>query len=129
MKPQRTCPSCGNELSGTMEFCPVCLLRKGLAGGVESGESSVFEDTVNPTTPLVANQHLLSLGIRIPQDMGILGFDNLVGIGGLFLAPLSTISLPHNEIGKAAAMHIIRGRKGSRIHRIPCPSRKYATHF
>src|SRR5258708_3910389 len=40
-KTQRTCPSCGNELSGAMEFCPVCLLREGLAGGVESGESSV----------------------------------------------------------------------------------------
>jgi DNA-binding LacI/PurR family transcriptional regulator len=75
----------------------------------------------NDRVALVAYQHLLSLGIRIPQDMGILGFDNMVGIGGLFLPPLSTISLPHNEIGKAAAMHIIRGRKGSRIHRIPCP--------
>jgi hypothetical protein len=39
-EPQRTCPACGNELSGAMEFCPVCLLRKGLADGVESGESS-----------------------------------------------------------------------------------------
>src|ERR1700729_1844572 len=46
--PQRTCPSCGNELSGAMEFCPVCLLREALAGGVESGESS-FEETVKPT--------------------------------------------------------------------------------
>jgi serine/threonine protein kinase len=34
-----------------MEFCPVCMLRKGLAGGLGSGESSVFEDTVKPTTP------------------------------------------------------------------------------
>src|SRR5580700_5099609 len=41
-----TCPSCGNELSGAMEFCPVCMLRKALAGGVESGESSASEDTV-----------------------------------------------------------------------------------
>jgi hypothetical protein len=32
-----------------MEFCPVCMLRKGLAGGVESGESS-FEEAVRPTT-------------------------------------------------------------------------------
>src|SRR5271157_5720097 len=48
-EPQRTCPSCGNEFSGTMEFCPVCMLRKALAGGVESGESSASEDTVNPT--------------------------------------------------------------------------------
>src|SRR5262245_31480336 len=36
---QRICPSCGNELPGAMEFCPVCMLRKGLAGGAESGES------------------------------------------------------------------------------------------
>jgi len=47
-EPQRTCPSCGNEFSGAMEFCPVCMLRKGLAGGVESGESS-FEEAVRPT--------------------------------------------------------------------------------
>src|SRR6202045_2384883 len=46
-EPQRTCPTCGNELSGAMEFCPVCMLRKGLAGGVESGESS-FEESVKP---------------------------------------------------------------------------------
>src|SRR5271169_836138 len=48
-EPQRTCPSCGNELSGAMEFCPVCMLRKGLAGGVESAESSASADTVKPT--------------------------------------------------------------------------------
>ena len=50
-EPQRTCPSCGNEFSGAMEFCPVCMLRKGLADRVESGESSVSEDTVKPTAP------------------------------------------------------------------------------
>jgi hypothetical protein len=49
-EPQRTCPGCGNEFSGAMEFCPVCMLRKGLAGGVESGESR-FEEAVRPTTP------------------------------------------------------------------------------
>src|ERR1700682_3742193 len=48
IEPQRTCRSCGNEFSGAMVFCPVCLLRKGLAGGVESGESS-SEEAVTPT--------------------------------------------------------------------------------
>jgi hypothetical protein len=48
-EPKRTCPSCGNEFSGAMEFCPVCMLRKGLAGSVESGESST-QDTLKPTT-------------------------------------------------------------------------------
>jgi Protein kinase domain len=47
-EPQRTCPSCGNVFSGGMEFCPVCMLRKALAGGVESGESS-SGDTLKPT--------------------------------------------------------------------------------
>jgi hypothetical protein len=55
-EPQRTCPSCGNEFSEAMEFCPVCMLRKGLAGGVESGESSASDDTVRPTTPEQAVQ-------------------------------------------------------------------------
>src|ERR1700719_2932257 len=48
-EPKRACPSCGNEFSGAMEFCPVCMLRKALADGVESGESS-SEDTGKPTS-------------------------------------------------------------------------------
>src|SRR5271163_2061356 len=55
-EPHRTCPSCGNEVSGAMEFCPVCMLRKGLAGGVESGESSDSEDTVKSTAEQVAQR-------------------------------------------------------------------------
>ena len=52
---RRNCPSCGSELSGAMEFCPVCMLRMGLAGAVESGESSTAEDTVK-LTPEQARQ-------------------------------------------------------------------------
>src|SRR5580700_5404135 len=44
---RRTCPSCGNAFSGAMKFCPVCILRKGLAGGAESGETSTA-DTLEP---------------------------------------------------------------------------------
>jgi hypothetical protein len=55
-EPQRTCPSCGNELSGTMEFCPLCLLRKGLADGVESGASSASEEAVKPTPEQAAQR-------------------------------------------------------------------------
>jgi serine/threonine protein kinase len=52
---RRTCPSCDNEFSGTMEFCPVCTLRKALAGGVESGGS--WSDALNPA-PEQATQRL-----------------------------------------------------------------------
>src|SRR5260221_9562802 len=47
---QHICPDCGSEFSGAMEFCPVCMLRKALADGLESGESSASEDTIKPTT-------------------------------------------------------------------------------
>src|ERR1700726_4260833 len=45
----KACSVCGIALSGVDESCPVCMLRKGLAGGVESGEASTSEHTVNPT--------------------------------------------------------------------------------
>jgi serine/threonine protein kinase len=66
-EPQRTCPSCGNELSGAMEFCPVCMFRKALAGGVESGESSASEDTVSPT-PEQAVQRFENYELVIGKD-------------------------------------------------------------
>ena len=53
---RRACPSCGNEFSGAVEFCPVCMLREGLAGGDESGESPFSGDVVKPTTPEQAPQ-------------------------------------------------------------------------
>src|SRR6202171_143443 len=53
-KERRTCPSCGNEFSGAMEFCPVCMLRKALAGGVKSGESS--SEDILKLTPEQATQ-------------------------------------------------------------------------
>ena len=52
---QRTCPSCGNEFSGAMEFCPVCMLRKALVGGAESGESFI-EEAVKPTPEQAAQR-------------------------------------------------------------------------
>jgi len=55
-EPQRTCPSCGNDFSGAMEFCPVCMLRKAVAGAVEPGEPSASEETVKATIPEQAVQ-------------------------------------------------------------------------
>jgi serine/threonine protein kinase len=57
-EPQRTCPSCGNALSAVMEFCPVCMLRKGLSAGIEPGESSTV-DTIQlkPVEPAQRFDH------------------------------------------------------------------------
>ena len=70
---KRTCPSCGNEFSGAMEFCPVCLLRKGLAGGVESGESSsedIFMITPEQATQRFEHYELLKGEDGKPLELG-----------------------------------------------------------
>jgi serine/threonine protein kinase/predicted ATPase len=65
---QRTCPSCGNEFSGAMEFCPVCMLRKALGGGVQSGEPFAPEDSVEPTRPEQTAQRYEHYELVIGED-------------------------------------------------------------
>jgi hypothetical protein len=65
MEPQRTCPSCGNEFSGAMEFCPVCMLRKAAADGVQSGESS-FAESAKPT-PVQALQRFENYEVMLDE--------------------------------------------------------------
>src|ERR1700693_6330860 len=68
-EPQRTCPSCGNELSGTMRFCPICMLRTGLAGGEESVESSL-EEPVKSTPQRFEHYDLMTGEDGKPVELG-----------------------------------------------------------
>ena len=70
---RRVCSSCGNEFSGAVEFCPVCMLHGALAEDVESGESS-SERVTNPKSQGVARrfQHyeLLTAEDGRPVELG-----------------------------------------------------------
>lgn len=50
---------------------------------------------------------LHELGVRIPEQVSVMGFDN-VGLSSMVEPPLSTISQPLREIGVAAAKSLIR---------------------
>src|ERR1700732_1907498 len=63
----KTCSVCGTALSGVDESCPVCMLRKGLAGGVESGGSSASGDPVKPP-PEQATQRFEHYTLVTDQD-------------------------------------------------------------
>ena len=52
---RRVCPSCGNEFSGAVKFCPLCMLHGALADDVESGESS-SERVIKPKSQDVARR-------------------------------------------------------------------------
>ena len=66
---RRVCPSCGNEFSGAMEFCPVCMLRKAVAGGVESGEFSA-ETTLTHVPQRFEHYELVSDEDGKPAELG-----------------------------------------------------------
>ncbi|WJV24470.1 MULTISPECIES: LacI family DNA-binding transcriptional regulator [Pseudomonas] len=75
----------------------------------------------NDRIALVAYQYLLSRGLRIPAEVSVLGYDNMVGVAELFYPPLSTVQLPYYEMGRRAAQHLIEGLGEPFIHRVSCP--------
>lgn len=75
----------------------------------------------NDRIALVAYQYLLSRGLRIPQDVAVLGYDNMIGVAELFYPPLSTVQLPYYEMGRRAAQYVIEGSNEPVIHRVECP--------
>jgi serine/threonine protein kinase/tetratricopeptide (TPR) repeat protein len=46
---RRICSGCGHELSGAVEFCPICMLGQALAGQTQADESSAA--TTSPQAP------------------------------------------------------------------------------
>lgn len=75
----------------------------------------------NDRIAFVAYQLLLSHGYRIPEDIAVTGYDNMVGIARLFIPPLTTVELPHYAMGEQAALHLIEEREDTECHKITCP--------
>lgn len=75
----------------------------------------------NDRIAFCAYQLLLARGLKIPGDVAVLGYDNMIGIAELFLPPLTTVQLPYYEIGQQAALHLIEGRERSGTQLVDCP--------
>jgi hypothetical protein len=55
----KTCSVCGMPFSAASEFCPACMLRIGLKGAAESGESSSEQASSEPTQPELEAQRIM----------------------------------------------------------------------
>src|SRR6202035_4894249 len=53
---RRTCSVCRTAFSANMEFCPVCVLRRGLGEAPESDESSLEKASVDSSPALLAHR-------------------------------------------------------------------------
>ncbi|MCG8710011.1 LacI family DNA-binding transcriptional regulator [Brenneria sp. 4F2] len=75
----------------------------------------------NDRIAFLVYQKLLKHGFRIPDDVGVLGYDNMIGISDLFYPSLTTVALPHYKIGEMAALHIINELSTTGQFAIDCP--------
>jgi DNA-binding LacI/PurR family transcriptional regulator len=75
----------------------------------------------NDRIAFCAYQLLLGRGLKIPDDVAVLGYDNMIGIAELFIPPLTTVQLPYYEIGRQAARHLIETLELSGTQRVDCP--------
>ena len=67
---------------------------------------------------------LAELGWRVPQDVGVIGFDNIAHIAEGLLPALTTIQLPHYEMGRWAVQYLMDQQDESREPlqvALPCP--------
>lgn len=75
----------------------------------------------NDRVAFVVYQELLSRGFKIPDDIGVLGYDNMAGVGDIFSPALTTVQLPHYEIGELAALHLINNLQTKNVMKIASP--------
>ena len=64
---------------------------------------------------------ILERGLSIPDDVSVIGYDNQVGLAEFLSPPLTTIQLPHFEMGARCAELVLDGNCGDgRVHEIAC---------
>jgi len=91
------------------------------AGIVGSGATAVF--CHNDRVAMGLYDGLRERGLRIPDDVAVMGFDNQEVIAAHLRPPLSTVALPHYELG-AAGIRVLLGLEpgpDTEPRRIGCP--------
>ncbi len=77
-------------------------------------------------TALGAYDALRELSLRVPEDVAVIGFDNMEIIASALRPPLTTVQLPHYQMGQWAVDYLIRHNLNhspvSAVqHRLACP--------
>jgi len=75
----------------------------------------------NDLVAMGAYQYALGNGLQIPEDLAMVGFDNQELIAPYLAPPLTTMELPHYEMGRWAVQHLLKLMKdpGTQEGRLP----------
>lgn len=78
----------------------------------------------NDRTAMGCYGALSELGLRIPKDVAVVGFDNQLDIAQGLWPPLTTVQLPHYGMGKWAVDYLMSVKDSASQpiqHMLPCP--------
>jgi LacI family transcriptional regulator len=78
----------------------------------------------NDRTAMGSYNALTTMGLRIPQDIAVIGFDNQLDIGIALMPNLTTVQLPHYEMGRWAVEYLLSVQDSAAPpvhHKIDCP--------
>jgi LacI family transcriptional regulator len=101
-------------------------------GGYQAA-SRILERSDHPTALFCFNDRMAAgaihkahqLGLSVPRDLSLVGFDNEELVAPLTEPPLTTIQLPHYEMGRWAVEQLLHQIAGEQVapehHRVPCP--------
>ena len=105
---------------GLDEF--MCIVDGSYADeGGRRGVAALFADTVHPTAIFVANdlaalgalRALSELGLRVPEDISVVGYDN-TALAAVSQIQLTTIDQPRPDMGRTAVMLLLERLTGLR---------------
>jgi LacI family transcriptional regulator len=101
------------EVDGTFErFEGYRMMRERLAAGPPDF-TAVF--AANDQIAAGARQALIEAGLRLPEDLSLVGFDDLPPAMDI---DLTTVSLPHEELGRTAVRLALQHRTGQLPHTV-----------
>lgn len=114
-----------------IEFLPELALSWG-AGGAGTGYEMArifLSSTHRPTAFFCGNDRMAmgayqaaaEAGLRIPEDLAIIGFDDQSIISESLRPSLSTMKLPHYEMGRLAVEQLTNLPLASEKHLVACP--------
>ena len=112
-----------------VEFDPALVVRD--VGNTEGGRRAAQRllDLPDPPTGLFCFNDRVAMGVyqaaaarglRIPQDLSVVGFDDQQEIAAALWPGLTTVALPHYEMG-VWAVEALLGLKDGGETRMPCP--------
>ncbi len=121
------------EEAGLVFTTERCLIR---GWGIANGHHATIElmrsfpDTtaifcVNDRVAVGAYLALASMGLRVPQDVSIVGYDDEPEVANLMVPPLTTVALPHRDMGEYSVDVLLDQLAGKTVReslvRVMCP--------